>query len=210
MIYDISRTVRPTTAAWPGDTPYSVQTVLSIENGASVNLTALTFSPHVGTHADAYYHFEPDGLHPAAMPLEAYIGLARVVQTSREDGALRPEDFAPGALDGCTRLLVRSHVSDLADDQWPDQFPYLSVELVDYLAQRGARLIGLDSPSVDAFTSRTLPCHHAIMGHNMVHLESLLLRDVPPDDYELLALPLKLDSACASPVRAILRSLPAH
>ncbi|MBC7811285.1 MAG: cyclase family protein, partial [Burkholderiales bacterium] len=56
MIYDITRTVTPQTAVWPGDTPYSVAHVLRRDVGAAVNLTTLTFSPHTGTHADAYYH----------------------------------------------------------------------------------------------------------------------------------------------------------
>ncbi|MFN8452636.1 MAG: hypothetical protein U0521_29530 [Anaerolineae bacterium] len=48
-----------------------------ISEGAPVNLTAITTTPHVGTHADAYFHYERDGAHPAAMPLELRIGRAR-------------------------------------------------------------------------------------------------------------------------------------
>jgi len=39
-------------------------------------------------------------------------------------------------------------------------------------------------------------------------LENLVLDDVPEGDYELIALPLKLMQADASPVRAVLRKLP--
>jgi len=38
--------------------------------------------------------------------------------------------------------------------------------------------------------------------------ENLVLDDVPEGDYELIALPLKLTTADASPVRAVLRALP--
>jgi arylformamidase len=93
------------------------------------------------------------------------------------------------------------------DHEWPDEFPYLSVELVERLASLNIRLVGLDSPSVDAFESQDLPCHHALHRHGLVNLESLLLRGVPDGDYELIALPLKLDGACGSPVRAVLRTL---
>ena len=81
------------------------------------------------------------------------------------------------------------------------------MELVDWLAEMHYRLIGLDSPSVDALDSKELPCHHALWRHKIVNLESLLLRDVPDGAYELIALPLKLDLVCGSPVRAVLRSI---
>jgi len=206
-IYDITRTVSPRTHVWPGDTPYSAAHVLRRSEGSSVNLTTLTLSAHTGTHADAYYHYDDNGVHPQAMPLDAYIGPAHVVMVSKQEGALYPRDFEHSSLDGIQRLLVHSYVSDLDDDQWPEVFPYLSVELIEWLAARGVRLIGLDSPSVDAFDSKELPCHHALKRLNMVNLETLQLRGVPDDKYELIALPLKLDLACGSPVRAILRTL---
>lgn len=207
MLYDITRTVRPDTHPWPGDTPYSIAPVMQVSTGASVNLVTLTMSAHIGSHADAYYHYADDGKHPATMPLEAYMGRARLVTVTKREGALLPEDFAHVDLVGGERLLVHSHVSDLDDDQWPDVIPYLSVELIAHLAQLDYKLIGLDSPSVDAFDSKDLPCHHALRQHDMVNLEHLQLRDVSDGDYELIALPLKLDLACASPVRAVLRTL---
>jgi arylformamidase len=207
MIYDITRTVSPAIAVWPGDAQFNLTHQLRLEAGAAVNLTTITMSPHTGTHADAYYHYEPGGAHPAAMPLDAYCGPARVVTVDKRDGALTPADFARVDLNGAVRVLVHSHVSDLRDDTWPDTFPYLSVALIEWLAAQGVVLVGLDSPSVDALTSTDLPCHHAIYQHRMVNLELLQLRGVPDGDYELIALPLKLDDACGTPVRAILRTI---
>jgi arylformamidase len=207
MLYDITRMVKPSLSVWPGDTPFSVQRLLQISDGAAVNLTTLTLSAHTGTHADAYFHYEPGGAHPAAMNLDAYIGPAKVVTVKRRDGGLLPEDFAHVDLTGVRRLLIHSHVSDLPDDEWPSEFPYLTVELIDWLADLGVVLIGLDSPSVDAFDSKELRCHHALYRHTMVNIETLQLRGVPDGDYKLVALPLKLDLACGSPVRAVLRTL---
>ncbi|HEX2620135.1 MAG TPA: cyclase family protein [Phototrophicaceae bacterium] len=207
MIYDITRTVSPALVVWPGDTPFTVKKLLDLDSGNSVNLTTLTTTPHLGTHADAYYHFTRDGAHPAKMPLNAYLGRVKVVTVTRRDSALVPDDFASVDLTSTERLLIHSHVSDLPDTHWAEEFPYLSVELIEWLAGMGVRLIGLDSPSVDAFDSTALPCHHALKKHNIVNLESVYLHDVPDGDYELIALPLKLDLACGSPVRAILRTI---
>lgn len=206
MLYDITRTVSPTTAVWPGDAPYQVAHVYRLEDGKSVNLTTMTMSPHTGTHADAYYHYVPDGAFPASMPLDAYIGRARVITVSKRSGALTPDDFRHVSLSGVERLLIHSWVSELDDHEWPPEFPYLSVELIAWLAGLGVRLVGLDSPSVDAFDSTELRCHHALNHYKMVNIELLRLRGVPDGDYELIALPLKLEVACGSPVRAILRT----
>jgi len=206
MLYDITRTVSETTAVWQGDTPYHTEPILKLSDGASVNLVTITATPHLGTHADAYFHYEPNGAHPLTMPLDAYMGRVRVMTVTQRDGALSPADL-PASPEGAERLLIHSHVSDLADSVFAPEFPYLSVELIAWLAGYGIRLIGLDSPSVDAVDSKDLPCHHALARYSMVNLENVYLRGVPDGDYELIALPLKLDAACASPVRAVLRSL---
>ncbi len=207
MLYDITRTVSARTAVFPGDTPYSATPHWQISEGAPVNLTTITTTPHVGTHADAYYHYERDGVHPAQMPLEPYIGRARVVTVARRSGALTLDDFSHANLDGVQRLLVHSWVSDVPDDQWVNEFPYTSVALLEALAARGVVLIGVDVSSMDSVESATLPAHHALKRLGMVNLENLMLRGVPDGDYDLSALPLKLDAACGSPVRAVLRSL---
>ncbi len=206
-LYDITRLISPRTAVWPGDTAYHLASVMSRAAGSSVNLLALTMSPHTGTHADAYYHIADEGASAAEMPLSAYLGPARVVTTHKAYGPLLPEDFPSAALRGAMRLLIHTPASARSDETWSNHFAYLSVPLIEQLADNGCVLIGIDSPSVDAFDSQDLPCHHALRRHGLVNLESLQLSGVPDGDYELIALPLRLDGACASPVRAVLRAL---
>ncbi len=207
MLYDITRTVSTRTAVFPGDTPYRADFVLRLSEGASVNLVTITTTPHVGTHADAYFHYERDGAYPAAMPLEPYIGRARVVSVGTRSGEITPDDLPAGSLDGVERLLIHTWVSDAPDDQWIEDIPYPGGALIEALAARGVKLLGLDVASVDSIDSTTLPGHHALARLGMVNLENLVLRGVPDGDYDLSALPLKLDAACASPVRAVLRTL---
>lgn len=204
-LYDISRTLAPASAVWPGDTPFSFEHNLRQQDGASVNLTTLTLSPHVGTHADAPYHFADGDLHPAELPLDPYLGPAQVVTVTRREGGMIPADFAGHHLEETPRLLIHTWVSDLPDDTWPENFPYLTVDLIDWLAGQGVVLIGLDCPSVDAFDSQDLPGHHRLRQRGMVNLEGLYLAGIPDGFYELIALPLKLAGVCGSPVRAVLR-----
>jgi arylformamidase len=205
-IYDISRVISPDLAVWPGDTPFSFEQVASIREGASVNLTTLTLSAHTGTHADAPWHFFDGGLHPADLPLESYLGPAHVVTIARRQGGIVPADFDGRDLSGLKRLLIHTWVSELPAPAWPEYFPYPTPELVDWLAERGLLLLGVDTPSVDRFDDQQLVCHHRLYEHGIATLESLLLAGVPDGVYELIALPLKIAGVCGSPVRAVLRT----
>lgn len=207
QLYDITRTITPTLAVWPGDAAFSVMHQLRKRDGNAVNLTTLTLSAHTGSHADAAYHFIDDAPAPAEMPLTSYLGPAHVVTIGRQHGGIVPADLPQHDLTGVERLLIHTWVSDLPDDQWPEDFPYPTLPLVDWLADQGAVLLGLDCPSVDAFDSTTLACHHRLWERGIVHLETLCLAGVPDGRYELIALPLKLAGVCGSPVRAILRQM---
>ena len=206
-LYDITRTINAEIAVWPGDSPFQLEMVADIAAGSSVNLSTIHLSAHTGTHADAWWHFSDDGTRIGAMLLERYLGPAQVISVARTHGGITVADLAGIDITGAERVLLHTAISALPDNQWPDPFPYLTVELVDYLADQGIKLIGVDSPSVDAVDSKTLPCHHQIRARNMANLENLLLHAVPDGRYELIALPLRLEAACGSPVRAVLRSI---
>lgn len=207
QIYDVTRTIKNTLAVWPGDTPFSYQQLLDKKQGASVNLTTLTLSAHTGTHADAPYHYADDGAHPAELPLEKYIGPAHLATITRQNGGIVPADFAGHDLAGLQRLLIHTWVSDLPDNEWPENFPYPTLELIDWLGAQGVVLLGVDMPSVDRFDDDQLVCHHRLRQHGILNLETLIFKGVPDGKYEIVALPLKIADVCGSPVRAILRSL---
>ena len=93
---------------------------------------------------------------------------------------------------------------------WPAGFRALVPETVECLAETGTRLIGVDVPSVDPESSKELPSHMACRRHDIRIIENLVLADVMPGDYELIALPLRLKGLDAAPVRAVLRRLNAR
>jgi arylformamidase len=75
------------------------------------------------------------------------------------------------------------------------------------LADRGVKLVGIDTASIDPADSKTLSSHQVLRQRDLRVLENLVLDDVPAGDYELIALPLRWLLADASPVRAVLREL---
>lgn len=204
-LWDISPLVSPDAPVFPGDAPYVLHWTARIGPGCPVNLSAISLSPHVGAHADAPLHYADAGASVDALDLEPFLGPCRVIHAIGCGSLISIDDLLHAADDLPSRVLVRTRVRALT--AWSDDFAAFAPDTVDWLAARGARLIGLDTPSVDPSTSKTLDSHAALRRHDLRVLENLVLDDVPEGDYELIALPLKLAGACASPVRAVLRAV---
>jgi arylformamidase len=205
MLYDLSPIIRLDTPVWPGDTPFQSRLTWSIADGASVNLSAITTTPHLGSHADAPFHTEPRGDGMSEMPLERYLGLCRVVRVPPQP-LIEPRHLEGIDLSNPARILFKSEsVRDRRS--FPERFTALSPETAALLAEKGVLLVGMDTPSVDPFDSKTLDAHHALFNGGVAILEGLVLDGVPEGIYELIALPLRLAGLDASPVRAVLRSV---
>jgi arylformamidase len=204
-IIDISQEVSADTAVWPGDTPFSLEWVMRLDDGCSCNVSTLHMSVHTGTHADAPNHFIKDGATPADVDLTRYIGNARVIHTTTEE-AVMPSDLDGIDLTQTRRLLFRTPRS-MTVDAWRDDFTFIHPETAALLATNGVLLVGLDTPSVDAMTSKTLDSHNLLTSGGVAILENLALQNVPEGEFELIALPLRLRDADSSPVRAILKVL---
>lgn len=206
-LWDISPPVHAGAPVFPGDTAYAQQWVASIGPGCPVNVSAITLSPHVGAHADAPLHYDPNGRPIGEVPLEAFIGPCRVIHAIGVGPLVQPEHLAHAMKGLPPRVLVRSYAR-MPQDRFDDDLPAFAPATVEMLADLGVLLIGIDSASIDPASSKTLESHQVIRRRGLRVLENLLLDEVPEGDYELIALPLKLTTADASPVRAVLRSLP--
>ncbi len=205
-LWDISPVLGPATPPFPGDQPYEQRWTARIGPGCPVNLSALTLSPHLGAHADAPLHYADDAPAIGAVALEPYLGSCRVIHAIGCGPLVRPEHIAHALAELPPRVLVRT--CEHAPTAWSEDFAAYAPETLELLAARGVMLVGIDSQSVDPASSKTLDSHHVLLKHDLRVLENLVLDAVPEGDYELIALPLKLAHACASPVRAILRELP--
>jgi arylformamidase len=205
MLYDISVAVRAGTPEWPGDAPFACGWTARIADGSSVNLSSIGGSPHVGTHADAPLHVRDGWPATDALPLEAFLGDAVVLDVGGAPAGALSLDPDDARLEGVERLLLRTGRT-IAGGRFPDHWPVLRAGTAAALAARGLRLLGVDAPSVDERTSRSLDVHHALFGGGAMVLENLDLRDVPEGRYELIALPQRLVGLDAAPVRALLRT----
>jgi arylformamidase len=209
-IIDISQPVSSTTACFPGDTPFSRKVTLSLQEQHSVNLTSLTMSPHVGTHADSPSHIEGDMAGALGMvgtlALEPFAGRAMVIDLSPLQGAIEPScvEEKLKSLPSMPQRLLFKTCRSIRYDIFEDSYAFFSVQLIETVARLGVRLVGIDTPSVDHIDSKDLKTHHALIAHKMSWLENLDLTNADAGEYFLVALPLKFMELEASPVRAVL------
>ena len=201
-LIDISPLVTHRLQVWPGDVPYRHEESLDIARGDNLTLGAVQTTLHVGAHADAPRHYVADGQDIGSRDLSLYYGTCQVLAVSApRGGRLRPTHLGTAIV--APRVLFKT--GSLPDpEDWNRDFNSLSPELVDFLAAAGVRLVGIDTPSIDPFDDKRLESHQAVAKHDMGVLEGLVLEHVEPGRYLLVALPLRLAGADASPVRAAL------
>jgi arylformamidase len=199
---DISPRISPRIGVWPGDVPYRSNKTARLSKGEGIDLGDLHTTYHVGAHTDAPMHYKLGGRDAASLPLDAYHGPCQVVEVR----ARRGERFGLGDLvemPTAPRILFKT--STFPDPEaWNNDFAAPEPELIDALGRKGAVLVGFDTPSTDLFDSKGLPSHQMLFKHGMMNLEGLVLAHVKPGHYMLMALPLRLEDADASPVRAVL------
>ncbi len=205
MLIDISPPITESLAVWPGDEGPRRIMKCRLEDGATVTLSTLHTTVHTGAHADGHNHFAIGAPSVDLLPLDAFIGECQVVTAKvGRSTRIRPVDLAKGV----TSPRVLLHTGTYPNPRtFNTDFAAIAPELVDALAAKGVRLIGIDAPSVDLFDSKDLAAHHAFRRHGIVMLEGLVLDNVPDGVYEIIALPLRLVGFDGSPVRAVLRSL---
>jgi arylformamidase len=206
-LWDISPPVHAGSPVFPGDTAYAQRWTWTLTADCPVNVSTLTLSPHVGAHADAPLHYAADGAAIGALDLEPYLGPCRVIHALDASPLVTWAHLAHAVAELPPRVLVRTYRQH-PGDAWDPALAGLDPLALERLADLGVRLIGIDTASIDPADSKTLAAHQVIRQRDLRVLENLVLQDVPEGDYELIALPLKLTTADASPVRAVLRNLP--
>lgn len=206
-LWDISAPVHAASPVYPGDTPYDQRWSATMGSGSAVNVSTLTLSPHIGTHADAPLHYDNQGAAIGAVALDPYIGPCRVIHAIGCGPLIEWRHIAHAlGADLPPRVLLRTY-AQAPVDRWDAQLSALAPAALEQLADAGVLLVGIDTASVDPADSVALPSHQVLRRRGLRVLENLVLDAVPEGDYELIALPLKLTTADASPVRAVLRAL---
>jgi arylformamidase len=199
---DITRRISNASPNWPGDTPVEYSMTSRISEGSSVNVGAVRFSTHSGTHVDAPWHYDDTGLKLHEVPLETWVGICVVVDVS--DAVKLEARLLEGIdLSGVSKVIFKTGMANIWLE-FPTQWAPVDPDLPGFLAAHGVNLIGTDAPSADTLTSKDLPGHAALARAGVCIVESLALEGVSPGRYRLTCLPLNLENADGAPARVIL------
>jgi len=202
-IYDISPKISPRLGVFPGDVAFSRQVAMSFAGGDHLELSSITTTLHLGAHADAPSHYHGGAETIEKRPLGRYMGRAQVVRVK----GLKPGERVMPAhmrVEVLSPRILFDTQSFPDPEKWNSDFNSLSPELLTFLADQGVTLVGIDTPSVDPEDCKSLDSHQVLFKRDLSVLEGLVLKEVPEGHYTLIALPLALEGADASPVRAVL------
>lgn len=205
-LYDISLSLSANTVRWVTAQPFELIERKRMSRGDSNNSSSIHTSAHAGTHVDAPFHFVPDGRTIEGLPLELFIGPARVCAVE-SGGQITASHIAALNLAGEKRVLFKTRNSSLLHQPAYDPtFVAFSVAGAQALGDLGVELVGLDYLSV-ARADEQVPVHRAFLDRGIVLLEGVDLSEVPPGRYELICPPVKFAGSDGAPCRAVLREL---
>ncbi|MEB8068122.1 MULTISPECIES: cyclase family protein [Mammaliicoccus] len=199
MWIDITQPLTNDIANWPGDEPFRFELSATKEETGSVNIGCISMSTHIGTHMDAPFHFDNDGIKIHEIDVNRLIGEATLVEVIGE--ALITREILEGFDIKGTIIMIKTK-SQAHADVFPDTVPVLTEEAIAYLSSIGIKVFGIDVPSVDDIDSKTLDNHHAFNRYDIINIENLLLEDVTQGYYDFIGLPLNIVGADGSPIRA--------
>lgn len=206
-IFDVSLVINAEMPVWEGDPKPCIEAEISRSERGRVQVSSIRMGAHTGTHIDAPLHFIEYGNSIEKIPLHSLLGRCMVVEVPDSNGEILVESLTDSGIHkGVDRILFKTRntkIWERAEKQFTKQFVSLSAEAADYLIDLGVKVIGIDYLSIASF-SDPYPVHQKLLGKGIVVIEGLNLNEVPPGNYLLIALPLRLEGAEGAPARVVL------
>jgi arylformamidase len=203
---DVSVPLRTGMVHWPDNPPVRIERAMDLEHGDAATVSSMAMGVHTGTHMDAPVHFQRGGVGIDQMPLEATLGLARVVEI-QDPVSIKRAELEAASLQPGERILFRTRNSERCwkTDDFVEDFVFISREAARYLVERGVRTVGVDYLSVGGFREDAEATHLALLQGGVWVIEGLNLSPVRAGTYELVCLPLRIAGGDGAPARAVLR-----
>jgi arylformamidase len=205
--YDVTVPISDSVPIYEGDPDAAVESFKAIARGDSANVSSIRFGVHTGTHVDAPNHFIDGTKHVHEIDLERLIGPCRVIDVGPDVLEIEPEHV--GDLSGAERVVFKTRNSEFwatPENGFRKDFTYISPDTANRVADAGVKLVGIDYLSIEKSGSPGHPVHVTLLEKEIVILEGLDLRGVPPGDYEIICMPLKYigSTGDGAPARTVL------
>ncbi|CAN5631505.1 cyclase family protein [soil metagenome] len=193
---------------YPGNPAVAIAPQQSIAEGASANVSTLSFGSHTGTHVDAARHFFDDGQPVDELPLDKLIGRATVLEFADDVMQIGAKELEGHNIEGAQRILLKTRNSALLEQpEFVRNYTFLTPDGAELLAEKGVELVGIDYLSVEQFRSGHHRAHRTLLERQIVIVEGLQLGGVAPGVYDFICLPLRIAGMDGAPARAVLMEL---
>ncbi len=207
-IIDLTHLLNSDITVYPGtEKPVFVQANTVEKDGFAEQ--KMTIYTHTGTHIDAPFHMLANGKSLDQMSPESFVGKAICIDCTGVKGQYveleRLKQFA-GKIQKADFVLLRTDWSKKwKTNDYFKGFPVLSEEASNWLTNFNLKGIGLDVISIDPVDdSFKLINHKIVLGKGMIIIENLTNLNLVGDElFTFSCLPLKIENADGSPVRAI-------
>ncbi len=201
---DVTVPIRQGMVLWPDNPPVRLESKEETHEGGICRVSELSLGVHTGTHFDAPNHFDVAGGGVDALPLDALVGVARVVGV--RGPAVAPADLEALDLRPGERILFKTSNSARCwdTDEFVPDYVYVHKGAARYLAARRVRTVGIDYLSLGG-PNDGAATHRVLLEAGACILEGLDLRRVEPGPYDLVALPMLIADCDGAPARVLLR-----
>lgn len=208
---DVTAILDPaTTPVYEGDAPMSFEFLKDMRKGDGFTLSKLSLGAHSGTHVDAPMHFIRDGASIDRLPLERFIGPARVVQIPDSVQSIDAAELNRHQWRNAERVVFRTRSSTrgwMKSPTFHRDFAFVAPDAAQLMVDAGVQLVGIDYISAEKFGAPAPLTHRILLGKGIPIVEGLALETVTSGDYDLIVLPMKVAGHEGAPARAVMRKL---
>ena len=179
------------------------------EPGTEFQIGKIEMVSNTGTYLDCPFHRYADGKDLSEIGPESFADLEGVVIRAPHGRGLAAgvELFRGLELRGKAVLIH----TGWGDDHWNteryfENHPFVTGEAAQFLAEAGARLVGIDSHNIDDTRGRSRPVHTTLLGAEVLIVEHMCnLGALPDSGFAFSAIPPKIKGMGTCPVRALAR-----
>lgn len=204
-VVDLSHEIAPGMPVFPGTEPPRFEQGATIANHGFAELRVSMFT-HTGTHMDAPCHVLEGAPSLDQLPPERFVGPARMLDVRGLERVTRGHLEAHATLlDSRGFLLLRTGMEQhWGAPEYFGAFPCLEPEAAVWLAGLGLSGVAVDAISVDPLDATGLAVHRILLGAGLVIVENCRnLAQLPEQGFVFCAMPLPIQGADGSPVRAV-------
>lgn len=202
QLFDISMPIHRDMAVYKGmKAKKPIHTVQSDFSTSSVYESRIDMNLHTGTHLDRQLHMIPDGNTIESLALAKVVTSCKVLDLTGSVDKITAEDLSQKEIKEGDFLLLKTKNS--FENILESDFIYVDRSGANYLKDKKIKGVGIDGLGIER-AQADHETHISLLSEDIVILEGLRLKEIEEGEYLLIAAPLNIIGAEASPLRAIL------